>query len=129
MQQRRKLAQRTFLLWMGGYTIALFATSYAFKLGAVPHGLSIPVGLIPMLPAVLAVFPLLEAYRNQDELQRRIQSEGIIVSFVLTAIATVSYGFLETYAGFPKLSMFFVWPTMAVLWGAVGQPLAARRYR
>ncbi len=129
MELRRKQAQRRFLIWMGVYTVTVFVTSWLFENGHVPHALRIPVGLIPMVPAIVAVFPCMEAYRNQDELQRRVQSEGILFSFVATAVVTFSYGFLELYAGFPKLSMWFVWPTMAVLWGAVGQPLAARRYR
>jgi hypothetical protein len=111
------------------YAVVVFFVSWLFENGHVAQALRIPVALVPMVPAVIAVFPCMEAYRNQDELQRRVQSEGILFSFVLTAIVTFSYGFLELYAGFPKLSMWFVWPTMAVLWGAVGQPLAARRYR
>lgn len=129
MELRRKQAQRRFLLWMGAYTVTVFVTSWLFGKGYVPAALRIPVGLIPMVPAIVAVFPCMEAYRNQDELQRRVQSEGILFSFVLTAIVTFSYGFLELYAGFPKLSMWFVWPAMAIFWGAIGQPLAARRYR
>jgi hypothetical protein len=129
MERNRRLAQRSFVLWMSAYVVTVFVTTWFFNKGYVPQALRIPVGLLPMVPAFVAVFPIVDAYRNQDELQRRVQSEGIVFSFVLTALLTFSYGFLEAYANFPKLSMFFVWPVMAVLWGAVGQPLAARRYR
>ena len=114
---------------MGAYTVSVFVVSWFFENGHVPHALRLPVGLIPMVPAICAVFQCMDAYRNQDELERRVQSEGILFSFVSTAVVTFSYGFLERFAGFPMLSMWFVWPVMAVLWGAVGQPLAARRYR
>ena len=40
---------------------------------------------------------------------------------------TFSYGFLEGL-GYPKLSMFTVWPILAVLW-VVGLVLARRRYQ
>ena len=48
------------------------------------------------------------------------------LSFAGTAVLTFSYGFLEGL-GYPRLSMFSVWPIMAVLW-IVGLLLARRRY-
>jgi hypothetical protein len=128
MQTIQRQARLRFLVWMAVYALAVVVVSSLFGAGRVPAGLSVPVGLVPMIPAVLAILPLMEAYRNQDELQRKIQAEGILFSFVLTAVFTFSYGFLERYAGFPMASMFFVWPLMATLWGA-GQLAAARRYR
>jgi len=57
------------------------------------------------------------------------EGDGIDVgfSFAGTAILTFSYGFLEGL-GYPKLSMFTVWPTLAVLW-IVGLAAASRRYQ
>ena len=43
-----------------------------------------------------------------------------------TALLTFTYGFLET-TGFPKLSMFFVWPLMGAFW-VIGCVLGLRRY-
>jgi hypothetical protein len=36
----------------------------------------------------------------------------------ITGAVTFTYGFLET-AGFPRLSMFAVWPVMGISWGLV----------
>ncbi|TBU72195.1 hypothetical protein DNK10_21850 [Pseudomonas daroniae] len=52
---------------------------------------------------------------------------ALAITFVGTALLTFSYGFLEV-AGFPRLSMFFVWPVLASLW-ALGTFAAWRRYR
>jgi cadmium resistance protein CadD (predicted permease) len=128
MQTIRRRARLQFLGWMVGYALAVVVVSSLFAAGRVPAGWRAPVGLLPMIPAVLAIFPLMDAYRNQDELQRKIQAEGMLFSFVLTAVLTFSYGFLERYADFPLASMFFVWPLMATLWCA-GQILAKLRYR
>jgi hypothetical protein len=65
--------------------------------------------------------------RRMDELQMRIQFEALGFAFAGTAILTFSYGFLEGL-GYPKLSMFMVWPILAVLW-VVGLVLARRRYQ
>jgi hypothetical protein len=124
----RRQARVRFFLWIGVYALAVVVVSSLFAAERVPAAWRIPVGLLPMIPAILSIFPLMAAYRNQDELQRKIQAEGILFSFILTAVVTFSYGFLERYAGFPSASMFFVWPAMALFWVA-GQTLASTRYR
>ena len=84
------------------------------------------IALSPMLPAAAMAWIVLRELRRMDELQRRIQLEALGFSFAGTAILSFSYGFLEGL-GYPRLSMFTVWPILAVLW-AVGLVLARRRY-
>ena len=48
------------------------------------------------------------------------------LSIAATALLSFGYGFLEGL-GYPRLSMFGVWPLMAVLW-LIGLALAGRRY-
>ena len=85
------------------------------------------VALGPMLPAAATAWVILRELRRMDELQRRIQLEALGFSFAGTAILTFSYGFLEGL-GYPRLSMFTVWPLLAALW-IVGLVLARRRYQ
>ena len=85
------------------------------------------IAMCPMFPAATVAWIVLRELRRMDELQRRIQLEALGFSFAGTAILTFSYGFLEGL-GYPKLSMFTVWPILGVLW-AVGLALARRRYR
>ena len=85
------------------------------------------VALSPMIPAAAMAWIILRELRRMDELQRRIQLEALGFSFAGTAILTFSYGFLESL-GYPRLSMFTVWPILAVLW-VVGLVLARRRYQ
>ena len=85
------------------------------------------IALSPMLPAAATAWVVLRELRRMDELQRRIQLEALGFSFAGTAILTFSYGFLEGL-GYPRLSMFTVWPILAALW-IVGLVLARRRYQ
>ena len=48
-------------------------------------------------------------------MQRKLQFEALALAFAGTALITFSYGFLEG-AGFPRISMFAVWPLMAAIW-------------
>ena len=85
------------------------------------------LALSPMIPAAAIAWVVLRDLRRMDELQRRIQLEALGFSFAGTAILTFSYGFLEGL-GYPRLSMFTVWPILALLW-IVGLVLARRRYQ
>jgi hypothetical protein len=53
--------------------------------------------------------------RRLDEFLRLRSLEGLAIAAAVTAALSFSYGFLEG-AGFPKLSMFWVWPVMCVVW-------------
>ncbi|MEJ6004605.1 hypothetical protein WG899_03525 [Paucibacter sp. AS339] len=85
------------------------------------------LALSPMLPAALVVWAILRQLGRLDELQRRVQFEALAMSFAGTAFISFSYGFLEGL-GYPRLSMFVIWPLMAVLW-MLGLVLASRRYK
>ncbi|WP_027909487.1 hypothetical protein [Pseudomonas sp. URMO17WK12:I4] len=83
--------------------------------------------LLPIAPMIVVAITVIRQIRQLDELARTIHLEALALAFVGTAMITFSYGFLET-AGFPRLSMFFVWPLLAALWG-FGAWLGWRRYR
>jgi len=85
------------------------------------------VVLTPMVPCGAAAWAIMRQLRRMDELQMRIQLEALGFSFAGTALLTFGYGFLEG-GGFPRLSLFTVWPVMATLW-IMGCLLARRRYQ
>ena len=66
-------------------------------------------------------------FRELDELQRRIQLEGLAFGFTATAVLTLSYGFLQN-AGLPQVNWVWVWPVMGACW-SLGLAIARRRYR
>ena len=73
--------------------------------------------LTPGLPVSLAVWAIARHFRRMDEFMRLRSLESLAVAAAITAGLSVTYGFLES-AGFPKLSMFWVWGVMGVVWGA-----------
>jgi len=88
---------------------------------------AVACALIPVPFLFLIAAAVIRQLRRMDELGQRIQLEALGLAFVGSALITFSYGFLET-AGFPRLSMFYVWPVMGSLW-ALGCVLGVRRYR
>jgi hypothetical protein len=123
---RRYMIELGVALTLYGACLAVFISFLERRPGA--HGASATmIALLPVLPLVGLCWAFLRALRRMDELWRRIHLEGLSLAFAGTALLSLSYGFLEI-VGFPRLSMFWVWPVMAVLWCA-GCAYSACRYR
>jgi len=73
--------------------------------------------ITPVLPVFLAVWVIARQFQRMDEFLRMRSLEGLAVAAAVTAGLSLTYGFLES-AGFPKLSMFWVWGVMGFVWGA-----------
>ncbi len=117
----------SFLIGLAAYAAMLILSQ---KLLAGSIGGSTPrilVSLLPMLPAAFICATVIRSIRRLDEMQRKLQFEALALAFAGTALMTFGYGFLED-AGFPRLSMFVVWPVMATLW-AIGVLLGRARFR
>jgi hypothetical protein len=71
----------------------------------------------PIVPILLSVWAIARNFRRMDEFVRMRGLESIAIAAAVTAGLSLTYGFLES-AGFPKLSMFWVWPVMGLVWGA-----------
>lgn len=99
---------------IGIYTVLLVV---ALVFGqTMPYGaLRTALMLSPMLGFGLAMWAIVRDFGRMDEyiLLRSLQSLGIAAG--ITAGLTFTYGFLEN-AGYPKLSMFTVWPVLGAAW-------------
>jgi hypothetical protein len=103
-------------LVLGLYLVVLVTCLLVAKrleAGAVRTGLLIA----PAIPALLTVWVIARHFRRMDEFVRLRSLEGIAIAAAVTAGLTFTYGFLEG-AGFPRLSMFWVWGVMGITWGA-----------
>ena len=127
-RKAQKSGWQQFTVGMFLYVGVVVATSFVSNLAGLSQPFKVVLALLPMIPAVWAMLGWIRAVRGFDELQQRILGEGLYWALGLTAALTFSYGFLESYADFPKLSMFFVWPVICVSF-IFGQTLARRRYR
>lgn len=99
--------------------ITFYVVILIISLKALTHienqSLKVLVSLLPVLPDILVIWVIIRQFIRFDELQRKIQLQALAISFLGTAFLTFSYGFLENI-GFPKLTMFIVWPMMGTFW-------------
>lgn len=99
------------------YMVVLFGSIYLGK--SMPEGLGRTLLLLsPGIPVVLAVWAIARHFSRMDEFIRLRSLEGLAIAAAVTAGLTFTYGFLES-AGFPKLSMFWVWGVMGGTWAVV----------
>lgn len=116
-----------FGLAMLAYLLLLAASLVLLRSAWLPDWLRPLAAVLPMIPAASICWAVLRQLRRMDELERRQQHEALAFAFAGTALATLSYGFLEL-VGLPKMPTMTVWPIMGLLW-IVGLGLARRRYR
>jgi hypothetical protein len=84
-----------------------------------PGALQTAVYVSPMIPFLLAVRAVVRQIRRSDEFMRKTVVEHVAITAAVTAGWTFTYGFLEN-AGYPRLSMFTVWPVMGGVWAILG---------
>lgn len=92
-----------------------------------PHWVRIALALAPLAPVAMILRAILVLINSVDELQRRIHLEAVLITAGLTAFGTFAWGFLEEWAGFPRLTAMWILPAMMVLWGLT-LALVRRRY-
>jgi hypothetical protein len=83
--------------------------------------------LLPLLPVAAIVPAVLRYFRDTDEFERGIMTESLAIAAGVTAVFSVTYGFLES-AGLPRLSAWYTWLVVMGSW-AIARILLRRRYQ
>ena len=87
------------------------------------------IALIPAIPAAILLWLMAVEIMRMDELQRKIQIEGLALAFAGTCFVTPVYGMLQIAGlGLPHISTLYVYVLMILLYG-IGTIIAGRRYR
>jgi hypothetical protein len=111
---------------MAGYTVLVPVSIWLLR-RCPPGPWRYPLAVLPVIPAIFAMWAVIRGVRSLDELQRRIQFEAIIFSFLATCLLTLTWGFLQN-AGLPQVDVLWVAPLLIVLWG-LGLCLAHGKYQ
>ena len=125
---RRAVAFRNFIIGISLYAVIVVLEGVLVDADDLSAWVGIALAVAPMAAAVWAMVNWLEGVRTFDEFQQKIFTESGLIALGITAVASFTYGFLESYVGLPKLSMFVVFPFMALCY-SISLPLVHRRYR
>ncbi|WP_266157465.1 hypothetical protein [Dyella silvatica] len=85
-----------------------------------------PVAVLPIIPLIFIARASVQRIARLDELHQRIQFNALAMTVLVTALITLTYGFLE-HVGLPHISVVWVWPLMAAVWG-ICTGVTRRRY-
>lgn len=83
--------------------------------------------LAPVIPVGLLVPVIVRYFRDTDEFERRVMTESLAIAAAITALFSVTYGFLET-AGLPHLSAWVTWAVVMISW-AIARSVVASHYQ
>jgi hypothetical protein len=109
--------------------ITIVVCAYILRWTQMPLWGRLIIALIPSIPAILLILFMVRAISQLDELQRKIQIEGLALAFAGTGFITLIYGMLRiAEVGLPPVSALLIYVLMIVLYG-IGTVIAGRRYR
>jgi len=113
-QKVKRSYNREFLSAMTVYVVIL-TVSLRWGRGMDEGVLRTVILASPMVGFMLVLWAVVRQFRRIDEYLRQTMLENLAIAAAVTAGLSFTYGFLET-AGFPKLTMFAVWPVMGAAW-------------
>jgi hypothetical protein len=108
-----------------------YAVVLIFSLKLIPSmtrgWLQVLVAVVPVIPVIFVLMVIVRLFSRIDEMQRRIHLEAVALAAGITSLLALTCGFLEN-AGMPRLSGFWTFASIGVLW-AVFAMILQRRYR
>jgi hypothetical protein len=110
------------------YVALVFGGALAIRYLHPPQWALIVLALLPIAPALMMLRAYMVYVNALDEFQRRMQSEAMLIATAVVAFGTFAYGFLEDWAGFPHVSLLWVFPALSFVFG-VARIVIRRRYR
>lgn len=117
-----------FVAGMVGYVILLPLSILVLGRVQLPAPFAVVIALLPVLPFLLVMAAVVGHVRQQDELQRRIHLEAVVIAALLTGAITFSYGLLEANELVPHVSLVWVAPLMIAIWGVAAANIS-RHYQ
>ena len=114
------------LIALAAFVLGLFGYLYLLELDLTNMQKQLS-SLFAILPAIVFVFMLGSAIGQLDEMQRRIQTEGIAIAFAGTAIVVGIFALLGM-AGVPTPNWGLLLVIMTFMWG-VGKLWTMWRYK
>ena len=113
---REREAHIRYHLELGGglllYLAVLVGSIYLAKPMQPGPGRTLVV-IAPTIPVALVFWAIARGFRRMDEFVRLRSLESMAISSGVVGAFSLTYGFFEM-AGFPKLSMFWVWGILGI---------------
>jgi predicted permease len=120
--------RRKFAIGMAAYGILVVAAATLVEVTHPERWVAVLLAVPPVAAVVYALGVQARGIRRGEGIERSAYVESSSIAFVATMLSALTYGFLESWAGAPRLSAFWFWFYGMALWSVVGA-LWKRGYR
>jgi hypothetical protein len=103
----------------GLYMAFVLAGALAVRHLEPPQLVKIALAIAPMAPALLMLRAYLVHLRSMDEFQQRMQIDALLITTGIMVFGSFAWGFLEEWAGLPRVGMLWVFPVFSLLFAVV----------
>jgi hypothetical protein len=79
-------------------------------------GIHALIALLPVIPFILAMSAFLQNIKTMDEFWKKIMSEALIYTAIITMTASFAFGMLQVMNVVESFSIFYIFPFMMMLW-------------
>ncbi|NNE41936.1 MAG: hypothetical protein HKN14_13575 [Marinicaulis sp.] len=123
MSEKRKTACRRYrietFVAMAIYLAAVFIATQVSG-NVTDQTALIALSLAPIVPMIYAVYAFFKYYRVMDERERRIASDAAALALVISVLAAITIGFMQSLGGF-AIDDVMNWfgPFMIVVWSLI----------
>ena len=90
--------------------------------------LKVKLAIVPAIPAALMLVTMVMFVRSMDEFEQRVMTEATMIAAGVVGIASFTWGFVESVAGFGSVGLIWVFPALILVQG-IAAPLVRRRYQ
>jgi hypothetical protein len=118
MRRARQRYVRDIAVSMALYAALVFGAAFVLRNADVPQSMRIVLALLPIAPALMMLRAYLNHLNAMDEFQRRLQTDALLIATGVIVFGTFAYGFLEEWAGLPRVSLLWVFPIFSFVFGA-----------
>jgi hypothetical protein len=96
------------------YVAVILISVYAARHLSPPRWVSVGLALAAAAPVFLMLRAYGRFFDGLDEFQRRVQSEALAAAVAIVGFAALTYGFLESFADFPRFDGALIWVLPAI---------------
>lgn len=112
------------------YVAVLLPSVFVVRHLEPPQWVAIALALASAGPGLLMIRAYMRRFNGIDEFQRRVEMESILAAAAVVGFGSFTYGFLQSFAGFPAIegALLWVFPALWFVFG-IAQVFVRRRYQ
>lgn len=111
---------------MGAYVAILFSSVFYLRHNDAGNHLKVILAILTSIPIGGSIYVFMRYLKECDEFIRGNLSENFIIAAGITFFLSATWGFLESFANFPRFDMYWIY---VIFWFNFGIVSFARKIR